>query len=79
MYILDDEKKQKLEDVGIYLTKDEASHLLAYLQKLLTDESVDHIHFASEDHQKEMTVYLYDPENLDALGSNVKKFITDNA
>ena len=75
MRILDDKSDKKLNSVSLFLTKTEATHLIGYLAQLLSNKSLDHSHLMSEDYKKEVTVCLYDPENVDNFQERIQKLI----
>lgn len=67
MRLLDDATDRKLDSVTLYLKRSEARELLSKLSSLIADLSPqpgDHHNIPSEDHQKEITICLYeeDPE-----------------
>ena len=63
MRILDDESDKKLDNVSIFLTKEEAVQLRGYLNQLLDNPKLQHSHLSSSDYQKEITICLYDVKN----------------
>jgi hypothetical protein len=62
--ILDDESDRKLDNVSIFLTKEEAVQLRSYLIQLLDNPKLQQCHLSSTDYQKEITICLYDEKNL---------------
>jgi hypothetical protein len=64
MRILDESADKSLNNVILYLTLSEASELRDSLDDLLKKSSNNHAHIANENFQKELTVCIYDVENL---------------
>ena len=78
MRILDDKEDKKLNTVSIFLTKKEAMQFQNYLNQLLDNPKLQHMHFSSEDYQKEITICLYDEENLESFHSRAQKLIKED-
>lgn len=77
MRILDDESDKKLDNVSIFLTKEEAMQLRGYLNQLLDNPTLQHSHLSSSDYQKEITVCLYDEKNLRNFNQRSIKLIKE--
>ncbi len=78
MRILDEDSDKKLDTVSLFLTKEEATQLQAYLRQLLDNPKLQHIHLSSSDYQKEITLCLYDQENLANLNQRSIKLINED-
>ena len=78
MRILDDEADKKLDSIGIFLTREEAIQLRAYLNQLLDNPKLQHAHLSANDYQKEVTVCLYDEKNLSNFDERSKKLILND-
>jgi len=79
MYILDDESNKKLDCITLILTRSEVQQLQGYVKQLLEKTpSSDHYHLSSEDYQREITICMYNPENIRALHSRAQKLIRDD-
>ncbi len=81
MRIFDDESNKKLDRVTLFLTEYEAVQLESYLKQFLT-KSKDrglHFHLSSEDYQEEITVCIYNPEDISGLDERAQKLIRDDA
>ena len=65
--ILDDEADKKLDNISLFLTKEEAVQLRGYLNQLLDNPKLQHSHLSSADCKKEITLCLYDEKNLENL------------
>jgi hypothetical protein len=76
--ILDDETDKKLDNVSIFLTKDEAMQLRGYLNQLLDNPKLQHSHLSSADYQKEITVSLYDEKNLENFNQRSIQLIKED-
>ncbi len=78
MRILDDESDKKLDTVSIFLTKEEAIQLQSYLSQLLNNPKLQHSHLSSTDYQKEITICLYDEQNLGDLNPRSIRLIKED-
>lgn len=78
MRILDDESDRKLDNVSIFLTKEEAMQLRGYLNQLLDNSNLQHCHLSSIDYQKEITICLYDEKKLENFNQRSIKLIKDD-
>ena len=77
MRILDDGSDKKLNNISIFLTKEEAIQLRGYLNKLLDNPELQHSHLSSADYKKEITICLYD-EKLEGLNKRSIKLIEED-
>lgn len=64
MRILDEISDKSLENVILYLTFAEASEFRNSLDELLKKPLNNHAHISNENFQKEITVCIYDMDNL---------------
>ena len=64
MRILDEISDKSLSNVTLYLTFLEASELRDSLEEILKKPLNNHTHVSSENFQKEITVCIYDTNNL---------------
>lgn len=78
MKILDEDSNKKLDLVSIFLTKEEAIQLRGYLTQLIEHPELQHAHLSSQDYQKEITICLYDPKNLDSFHPRAIKLIKED-
>lgn len=67
MRILDEISDKSLENVILYLTFAEASELRDSLDELLKKPLNNHAHISSENFQKELTICIYDMDNLNGF------------
>ena len=78
MRILDEESDKKLDNVSIFLNKEEAVQLRCYLNQLLDNPKLQHSHLSSSDYQKEITICLYDEKNLENFNERSIKLIRED-
>ena len=78
MKILDSEKKEKLKNIILYLTKEEAIELRDSIEELIESDSHQHTHIPSEDYKNEITVCIYNIKNLKGFDEDSKRIILDN-
>ena len=64
MRILDEISDKSIENIILYLTFSEASELRDGLDEILKKPVNNHVHISSENVQKEITVCIYDMDNL---------------
>jgi hypothetical protein len=76
--ILDDEADKKLNNISVFLTKEEAVQLRSYLNQLLENPKLHHVHLSSNDYQKEITVCIYNEESLENFHSRAIKLIKED-
>ena len=78
MRILDEVTDQSLSAIAIYLTTSEAEELRDSLEQLLKNWESRHEHVSSSDYKRQITVCIYDPENLEGFDERSKRLITEN-
>ena len=78
MRILDDEADKKMDNVSIFLTKEEAVQLRGYLNQLLDNPKMQHSHLSSTDYQKEITICLYNENDLEGFSKRSIKLIKED-
>lgn len=64
MRILDENSDKSLEHVILYLTLSEAGELKDSLEDLMKNPTKNHTHISDDEFQKEMTLCIYDPNDL---------------
>lgn len=64
MHILDQTSDKSLKNVTLYLTHSEALELRDSLNDLLQNRLNNHAHISNESFKKEITVCIYDKDNL---------------
>ena len=77
MRILDEISNKSLESVIFYLTFSEASELRDGLNDLLNKPLDNHVHISSNDYQKEVTICIYDVENLNGFNERPLELIKE--
>ena len=77
MRILNSELNTPIDNVGIYLTRDEAKQLRDYLEQLLEEPELHHIHVNDENYEYEITVSVYDQNNLESFDERSRKLIQE--
>lgn len=75
MRILNEISNQSLKNVTLYLTLSEAQELQDSLAQIIKNPTNNHAHVSSGDYQKEITICIYDSNNLDELNERSKKLI----
>lgn len=78
MRILDEISDKSLDKVAIYLTHDEALELRDSLIDLLEKSLNNHAHIPSENLQKEITVCVYDFDNLNGFNERSVSLIKND-
>lgn len=78
MRILDNDSNKKIDDITLYLKKMELIQLRSYINQLLENPKLQHSHLSSSDYQKEITICIYDEENLEGFNERSKKLILDD-
>lgn len=78
MRMLDSEKETAIDNLILYLKKNEALELRDSLNQLLEKENYTmHIHVSETTFQREITVLLYDEKELNSLNERSKKLILE--
>lgn len=78
MRILDEEADRAISMVTLFLTKSEASELRDSLKALLERNGVGHEHVDSEDFQKEITVAVYDDDDVTQFDQRSQRLIRED-
>lgn len=78
MHILDENTDQSITNVILYLTLSEAIEMRDSLQALINGPLNNHSHISSDDHQKEITVCVYERENLNGFSERSKNLIIND-
>lgn len=78
MRMLDDDRDIKVDNISIFLTKDEALQMIGYLEDLIENPDNHHAHLSSEDYQKEITMCVYDQKNIDSFHPRARKLIIED-
>ena len=76
MRMLDQDASKAVDPLLIMLTKSDAQILIGYLNDLLQKGVGSHVHFPEEpDYQREITLGLYDPQDLSCFSEQIKNLI----
>ncbi len=78
MRILDESSDKSLKNVILYLTFAEASELKDSLEGLLKKPLNNHAHISNENLQKEITVCIYDVDNLKGFNKRSMNLIIND-
>jgi len=70
MRILSEKDYEKIKDLVLYLTKEEAKEMIYSLVELIEKPYHNHFHMDSDDNGDEITLCLYDKENIEKYGYN---------
>ena len=77
MRLLDDDADRKLDRVTLFLTLDEPNGLKDSLEGLIQRPNGNHAHVSTRDFRKEITVSVYDENQLDGLSERSKRLIRE--
>lgn len=78
MRLLDEDTDKKINHVSVFLTRNEGMNLRNALTDLLDHPENHHDHVSSEDYQKEITIAIYDQENLKGFDQRSRKLILED-
>ncbi|MBP7074896.1 MAG: hypothetical protein KBA81_05870 [Rhabdochlamydiaceae bacterium] len=78
MRILNDESNEKLDNVSIFLTREEAIQFRGYLNQLLENPKLHHSHLSSSDYKKEITICIYEEDNITSFNERSRKLILND-
>lgn len=79
MRILDEQRDCTVAKATILLTKTEAEELRDSLESVLANRRENHAHIPSEDFRKEITVAVYDEENIHTFNERCQRLIREDA
>ena len=77
MRILNLDTNEKINQATIYLTNSEAKELKDSLENLL-DSNSNHEHISDDTYQTEITVCIYEKDNVGEFDMRSRKIILDN-
>lgn len=78
MKILNEDENKSLDQVTIYLTLAEAQELRDSLESLLSNPIGHHEHIPNNDFSKELTVCIYDLNDIEQFNEQSKKIIQES-
>jgi hypothetical protein len=76
MRIYNHDEDSTCDNVTIYLTNMEAKELYDDLASLMEQPLNNHAHISSEDHQREVTICIYDKDKLDGFDDRSKEILS---
>jgi hypothetical protein len=80
MRIFDEDNKKSIKNVSIFLTKSEAQEIVDSLNDILekSQHNADHAHINGIDYKREITVCVYNDNDLRGLNEEAKKLINED-
>jgi len=78
MRILDIKNKNVLNQISIFLTKEEAVQFIGYLEDLINNPSHQHNHLMDEEGNKEITMWLYERNDLSNFPKKIQLLIEND-
>ena len=77
MRILNEDSNKSMKNALLLLTVQEASELRDDLERLISQKIFnDHSHINDSDYEHELTIALYNPDNIDEFNERTKKLIS---
>jgi len=67
--------KQKLANVTLLLTIEEAMEMRDSISNLLSDKNMHHSHVSSDDYQTEINVSILNHNSIESYHSDIRKII----
>ena len=78
MRILDQDRDKSVNRITLYLLRSEAEELKDSLESLLRPEGGHHEHVSSSDYSKEVTVTVYDADNVSSFDGRSRELIDED-
>ncbi|HBS52346.1 MAG TPA: hypothetical protein DEA62_05165, partial [Coxiellaceae bacterium] len=78
MRILDIESSKALSNICVYLTLSEAKDLMSSIENLLEDRLEHHVHIHDNVYQHEITVTIYNENELSSFDERSRKLISED-
>lgn len=77
MRILNEDSNKSMKNALLLLTVQEASELMGDLERLISQKIFnDHSHINDSNYEHELTIALYNPENIEEFNDRTKKLIS---
>jgi hypothetical protein len=77
MRILNEDSNKSMKNALLLLTVQEASELRDDLERLISQKIFnDHSHINDSDYEHELTIALYNPDNIEEFNERTKKLIS---
>ena len=78
MRILNEDNDKKIDMVTLYFTQDEAEEMRDSINIIIKNPIDNHVHISSSDCTKEVTICVYDVNNLGDFNERSKKLILED-
>lgn len=79
MRILNEDNNKSMKNALLLLTVQEASELRDDLERLISQKIFnDHSHINDSDYEHELTIALYNPDNIEEFNERTKKLISQD-
>ena len=79
MKIFDEKNNKTLKSLTLLLSKSEAIQFIGYLEELVSEGAEkEHFHLNNEDYSKEITLALYDVNDINHFSDRYKKLILED-
>lgn len=75
MRILNLNDSEPLSNITVYLTPAEATQMIGYLEQMLAEPEQHHFHLNDEEYQREITLAVYQPDDLKRCDERSKRLI----
>jgi len=77
MKILNTDTNSPTKNICIYLTSAEALQMLGYLEQLVAEPD-EHYHLNDEDFEREISLVIYNPNDLSGFDARSKRLIEND-
>lgn len=78
MNIYDYKRKESVKNLTLYLSSQDIYQMISYLEDMVTAGQSDHSHLTSEDVQTEITLVVYNRNNLKDFDDDSKRVIEES-
>ncbi|MEO2073788.1 MAG: hypothetical protein ABGX20_00005 [Bacillus sp. (in: firmicutes)] len=80
MRIFDEDNKIPIKNVSIFLTRSEAAEMVDSLNDILENfqHNADHAHINDNDYKREITICVYEDNDLRGFNEEAKKLINED-
>ena len=79
MRMFDEDNKKNIDTLTLLLEEAEVSQLISYLNALISgNDKKAHFHMNNEDYSKEITLALYDVNDINHFSDRYKKLILED-
>lgn len=77
MRILNQADALPLNSITLYLTPAEAQQAIGYLEQMLAEPNQHHFHLNDDEYQREITLTVYQPDDLSQFDERSRKLIAE--